>query len=301
MPAATTAGCASPRRPTGTPSARQGQGRVRRPRSGSGPTAPRFRPTRPPAGPLEGGGQRVDLGGALGAAPQVHAGLHAHGLPTRLAARVVREPTRRRPVGARDGSGVVHRGRVLAARRTTPKELAGGWGAPGWKVAAARTRRRGRPGGRRGARLREIAVAGMLEGESGPRSATPSGSPSRSSPAESGAVEAQHDAVRWLGPDELDEVAWLQPDLPFPGRAAAAAEEEEGLVTLRAVFFEEGRARAVAARLVRGRLRRRGVGRPLAGEDDDEDHPWAVVNRRAGVRPRGPRRRPRGMAGPRHR
>ena len=28
-------------------------------------------------------------------------------------------------------------------------------------------------------------------------------------------VEAQHDAVRWLGPDELDEVAWLAPDVPF--------------------------------------------------------------------------------------
>jgi 8-oxo-dGTP diphosphatase len=26
---------------------------------------------------------------------------------------------------------------------------------------------------------------------------------------------ADHDALRWLGPDELDEVDWLEPDRPF--------------------------------------------------------------------------------------
>ena len=25
----------------------------------------------------------------------------------------------------------------------------------------------------------------------------------------------EHDALRWLGPEELDDVAWLAPDLPF--------------------------------------------------------------------------------------
>jgi 8-oxo-dGTP diphosphatase len=25
----------------------------------------------------------------------------------------------------------------------------------------------------------------------------------------------EHDALRWLGPDELDAVTWLAPDLPF--------------------------------------------------------------------------------------
>ena len=28
-------------------------------------------------------------------------------------------------------------------------------------------------------------------------------------------VPHEHDAVRWLGPAELDLVAWLEPDLPF--------------------------------------------------------------------------------------
>jgi hypothetical protein len=28
-------------------------------------------------------------------------------------------------------------------------------------------------------------------------------------------VPHEHDAMRWLGPEELDDVAWLEPDLPF--------------------------------------------------------------------------------------
>ena len=28
-------------------------------------------------------------------------------------------------------------------------------------------------------------------------------------------VPHEHDALRWLGPEELDDVAWLAPDLPF--------------------------------------------------------------------------------------
>ena len=28
-------------------------------------------------------------------------------------------------------------------------------------------------------------------------------------------IPHEHDAVRWLGPDELDEVDWLEPDRPF--------------------------------------------------------------------------------------
>lgn len=46
---------------------------------------------------------------------------------------------------------------------------------------------------------------------------------------------------------------------------------------LRAVFYEEDDARAVAARLVHDGFDAT-VGRErLAGEDDDEDHPWAVL------------------------
>ena len=28
-------------------------------------------------------------------------------------------------------------------------------------------------------------------------------------------VPHEHDAIRWLGPDDLDVVPWLEPDLPF--------------------------------------------------------------------------------------
>lgn len=114
------------------------------------------------------------------------------------------------------GAAIVHGGRVLAARRTSPPELAGGWELPGGKVeegedpVAAVVREVAEELGctievtgmlageapiRDGLTLR-VAVASLVEGEPVP-------------------VEAQHDAVRWLGPDELDEVAWLGPDVPF--------------------------------------------------------------------------------------
>ena len=46
---------------------------------------------------------------------------------------------------------------------------------------------------------------------------------------------------------------------------------------MRAIFFDEEHARAAAARLAADGWQA-GVERErLAGEDDDEDHPWAVV------------------------
>jgi hypothetical protein len=46
---------------------------------------------------------------------------------------------------------------------------------------------------------------------------------------------------------------------------------------MRAVFFEEDDARAVAARLDRDGFAADVRRERFAGEDDDEDHPWAVV------------------------
>ena len=47
---------------------------------------------------------------------------------------------------------------------------------------------------------------------------------------------------------------------------------------MRAIFFDEEHARAAAARLVSDGWQA-GVERErLAGEDDDEDHPWAVTS-----------------------
>lgn len=46
---------------------------------------------------------------------------------------------------------------------------------------------------------------------------------------------------------------------------------------LRGVFFEEDDARGAAARLRRDGFEAEVERQPLAGEDDDEDHPWVVV------------------------
>lgn len=46
---------------------------------------------------------------------------------------------------------------------------------------------------------------------------------------------------------------------------------------MRGIFFDEDHARAVAARLVRDGYDADVLRERLAGEDDDEDHPWSVV------------------------
>lgn len=46
---------------------------------------------------------------------------------------------------------------------------------------------------------------------------------------------------------------------------------------VRGIFFDEGDARAVAARLIGDGYDASVVRERLAGEDDDEDHPWAVL------------------------
>jgi hypothetical protein len=46
---------------------------------------------------------------------------------------------------------------------------------------------------------------------------------------------------------------------------------------VRGIFFDEDDARAAALALVRGGYTAEVVRERLAGEDDDEDHPWAVL------------------------
>lgn len=46
---------------------------------------------------------------------------------------------------------------------------------------------------------------------------------------------------------------------------------------MRGIFFDEAEARTAAASLVRGGFSAEVVRERLAGEDDDEDHPWAVL------------------------
>ncbi len=47
---------------------------------------------------------------------------------------------------------------------------------------------------------------------------------------------------------------------------------------MRAIFFEEDDAQAVVARLRADGFEAHVERERLAGEDDDEDHPWAVVS-----------------------
>ncbi|WP_406202718.1 (deoxy)nucleoside triphosphate pyrophosphohydrolase [Kitasatospora sp. NBC_01560] len=124
------------------------------------------------------------------------------------------------------GGAILHRGRVLAARRSAPAAVAGRWEFPGGKAEPGETEEqalerelmeelgvRARaverlPGAwlvRPGLEL-HIWVAGLLAGE--PR------------PLE------DHDELRWLGPEELAGLDWLEHDravLPHVARLLAGA------------------------------------------------------------------------------
>ncbi|MDH2414991.1 (deoxy)nucleoside triphosphate pyrophosphohydrolase [Nocardioides sp. CER19] len=177
------------------------------------------------------------------------------------------------------GAALIRGGSVLAARRTRPPAAAGGWEFPGGKVEpgedpdAAVVREVAEELGctvevtgwltltvpiSESLTLR-VATARLVRGEPAPVEQDPS-----------------HDAVRWLRVDELDEVAWLDADRPFlPELDALLAELGR---RLRGIFFDEDAAAAVA-----GRLRADGwdvevLRERYHGEDDDEDHPWAVVS-----------------------
>jgi 8-oxo-dGTP diphosphatase len=120
------------------------------------------------------------------------------------------------------GAAIVHQGRVLAARRTSPPETAGGWEFPGGKVEAGETPEQ--------ALVREIAeeldceveviewlpgsvalVTPLSNGELTLRVAHAGMVSSEPTPGR------EHDAVRWLAAGELDGVPWLDGDIAFLG------------------------------------------------------------------------------------
>ena len=113
------------------------------------------------------------------------------------------------------GAAVIRGGRLLATRRRAPSALAGGWEFPGGKVEAGESEREALVRECREELGVEIVVSARLDG------ARPLGPDHELHVwiAEITAGEPQpledHDAVRWLGPDELHDVPWLEADLPF--------------------------------------------------------------------------------------
>lgn len=112
------------------------------------------------------------------------------------------------------GVAVLSQGRLLAARRTSPAEAAGRWELPGGKVEPGES-----PAEAAVREVREelgcaVTVTGTLDGLQPIRpglslkvvlARLDSGDP----------VPHEHDALRWLGPEELGSVDWLEPDRPF--------------------------------------------------------------------------------------
>lgn len=99
-----------------------------------------------------------------------------------------------------------------------------------------------------------VATAEVLVGEPSPRS-------------------GDHDALRWVRLDALDDLDWLAPDLPFVAQLAARTADA---AMVEALVFERGHAEAVAARLRREGYPAELLRARFAGEDDEEDQPWAV-------------------------
>jgi 8-oxo-dGTP diphosphatase len=113
------------------------------------------------------------------------------------------------------GAAIVRHGRVLAARRTRPTAVGGGWEFPGGKVEVDESSE--------DALVREVAeelscritVDDWLDGEQ------PIGQRFVLRVAVCRLVDGEpttghdHDEVRWLRHSQLDDVEWLQPDRPF--------------------------------------------------------------------------------------
>ena len=177
------------------------------------------------------------------------------------------------------GAAVVRRGAVLAARRTSPPEAAGRWELPGGKVEPGEAPE--------AAVVRElaeelgctVAVTGWLDGRAPIRPGLVlTVALARLVDGEPEPVE--HDAVRWLTAAQVHDVDWLEPDRPFlPALVALLARPQA-----RGVFDERETAEEVVALLRAEGYDAWAEREAFAGEDDDEDHSWAVVTDAPDVR-----------------
>ncbi|MEU6171040.1 (deoxy)nucleoside triphosphate pyrophosphohydrolase [Streptantibioticus parmotrematis] len=117
------------------------------------------------------------------------------------------------------GGAVLREGRLLAARRSAPAELAGRWELPGGKVEPGETPPQ--------ALVRELREELGVTAEAIER--IPGAWPLRPGlelhvwtvRLTAGEPEPlqDHDALRWLTPDEADDVDWLDQDRPAVAEA----------------------------------------------------------------------------------
>jgi 8-oxo-dGTP diphosphatase len=119
------------------------------------------------------------------------------------------------------GAAIVHEGRVLAACRSAPAELAGGWEFPGGKVEYGESETDAVVRECREEMGIEVAVGRLI----GTQPIT-DGGVLRVYLAEHllGYPEPRqdHGEVRWLAADELNSVDWLPADQPMLAAVAAA-------------------------------------------------------------------------------
>jgi 8-oxo-dGTP diphosphatase len=123
------------------------------------------------------------------------------------------------------GGALLHRGRLLAARRSAPPELAGRWELPGGKCEPGESPEQ--------ALVRELREELGVETEAVER--IPGEWPlkpgyvlqvwtARLLSGEPRPLE-DHDELRWLGPEEGDAVDWLDQDRPAVAEAVRRLRE----------------------------------------------------------------------------
>ena len=113
------------------------------------------------------------------------------------------------------GAAIVRGGRVLAAQRARPPALAGWWELPGGKVEPGEDER--------AALVREcreeLHVVLTLGPRVGPDLPIGENGTLRvwaAYPVDGAEpVAREHAALRWVGPDDLDQLAWLPADRPL--------------------------------------------------------------------------------------
>jgi mutator protein MutT len=112
------------------------------------------------------------------------------------------------------GAAIVRHGRLLAARRVRPPHTTGRWELPGGRIEPGESAEAACVREVREELGCEVRVVRRLAGEQ----PLPGGLTLRVYEAalmNGEPAPTEHDAVQWLAPEELDEVAWLDADAPF--------------------------------------------------------------------------------------